>query len=174
MNFTNEKEGEEEEGPEDGEEGREEEAVGGQHQGQEVLPVGLGFAPHPTKAIPGGPWGTRAWLSGREAFWYHRGMGLSKGARKVLKVLARRGASEVLWALGKGSARFSDLEAVLRLSPRTLAERLRELHLMGFVDRRAYAEVPPRVEYSLTPRGKRVLEFLMELDRVVETLEEVR
>ena len=100
-------------------------------------------------------------------------MGLSKGARKVLKVLARRGASEVLWALGKGSARFSDLEAVLRLSPRTLAERLRELHLMGFVDRRAYAEVPPRVEYSLTPRGKRVLEFLME-DRVVETLEEVR
>ncbi|BAW02768.1 HxlR family transcriptional regulator [Thermus thermophilus] len=45
---------------------------------------------------------------------------------------------------------------------------------MGFVDRRAYAEVPPRVEYSLTPRGKRVLEFLMELDRVVETLEEVR
>lgn len=101
-------------------------------------------------------------------------MGLSKGARKVLKVLARRGASEVLWALGKGSARFSDLRAVLRLSPRTLAERLRELHLMGFVDRRAYAEVPPRVEYSLTPRGKRVLEFLMELDRVVETLEEVR
>ena len=57
---------------------------------------------------------------------------------------------------------------------RTLAERLRELHLMGLVDRRAYAEVPPRVEYSLTPRGKRVLEFLMELDRVVETLEEVR
>ncbi|MFN3367977.1 MAG: winged helix-turn-helix transcriptional regulator, partial [Thermus sp.] len=57
-------------------------------------------------------------------------------------------------------------------SPRTLAERLRELHLLGFVQRQAYAEVPPRVEYLLTPRGKRVLEFLSELDGILDMVQE--
>ncbi|TBH21466.1 winged helix-turn-helix transcriptional regulator [Thermus thermamylovorans] len=101
-------------------------------------------------------------------------MVLSKNARKVLKVLARRGAPEVLFALSRGSARFSDLETFLLLSPRTLAERLREFHLLGLVDRRAYPEVPPRVEYTLTPRGKRVLEFLQGLETVLEPIQEGR
>lgn len=101
-------------------------------------------------------------------------MALSKTARKALRVLARRGAPEVLFALGKGSARFSDLEQALLLSPRTLAERLRELALMGLLERRAYAEVPPRVEYTLTVRGRRLLDFLNGLDQVLELQEEMR
>ncbi|MDM7324284.1 MAG: helix-turn-helix domain-containing protein [Thermus sp.] len=96
----------------------------------------------------------------------------SRHTRKVLKVLARRGAPEVLFALSRGTSRFSDLETFLGLSPRTLAERLRELHLLGFVQRQAYPEVPPRVEYVLTPRGKRVLEFLGVLDEILETVQE--
>ncbi|WP_105317470.1 winged helix-turn-helix transcriptional regulator [Thermus tenuipuniceus] len=99
-------------------------------------------------------------------------MALSKNTRKVLKVLARRGAPEVLFALSRGTSRFSDLESFLGLSPRTLAERLRELHLLGFVQRQAYPEVPPRVEYLLTPRGKRVLEFLSELDEILDVVQE--
>lgn len=99
-------------------------------------------------------------------------MALSKTARKVLKVLARRGAPEVLVALSRGSTRFSDLQVQLQLSPRTLAERLREFHLLGFVERRAHSEVPPRVEYTLTPRGKRVLEFLRELEDVLDAVQE--
>jgi DNA-binding HxlR family transcriptional regulator len=70
-------------------------------------------------------------------------MALSKNARKVLKVLARRGAPEVLLALGRGPSRFSDLQAYLLLSPRTLAERLREYHLLGFVERRAFPRCRP-------------------------------
>ncbi|WP_117238439.1 winged helix-turn-helix transcriptional regulator [Thermus sediminis] len=100
-------------------------------------------------------------------------MALSKNARKVLKVLARRGALEVLFALGRGPARFSDLRTFLVLSPRTLAERLREYHLLGFVERRAFPEVPPRVEYTLTPRGKRVLDFLRVLEDALDS-EEVK
>ncbi|ALJ91283.1 winged helix-turn-helix transcriptional regulator [Thermus aquaticus] len=100
-------------------------------------------------------------------------MALSKNARKVLKVLARRGAPEVLLALGRGPSRFSDLQAYLLLSPRTLAERLREYHLLGFVERRAFPEVPPRVEYTLTARGKRVLEFLRALEETLDS-EEVK
>jgi len=100
-------------------------------------------------------------------------MALSKNARKVLKVLARRGAPEVLLALGRGPSRFSDLQAYLLLSPRTLAERLREYHLLGFVERRAFPEVPPRVEYTLTAQGKRVLEFLRALEETLDS-EEVK
>jgi Predicted transcriptional regulators len=100
-------------------------------------------------------------------------MALSKNARKVLKVLARRGAPEVLLALGRGPSRFSDLQAYLLLSPRTLAERLREYHLLGFVERRAFPEVPPRVEYALTARGKRVLELLRALEETLDS-EEVK
>lgn len=96
----------------------------------------------------------------------------SRHTRKVLKVLARRGAPEILFALSRGTSRFSDLGTSLGLSPRTLAERLRELHLLGFVQRQAYPEVPPRVEYVLTPRGKRVLEFLGALDGILDTVQE--
>lgn len=98
-------------------------------------------------------------------------MALSKNARKVLKVMARRGAPEVLFALGRGPSRFSDLQAVLLLSPRTLAERLREFHTLGFVERRAFPEVPPRVEYTLTAKGKRVLEFFRDLEAILDAQE---
>ncbi|AEV15890.1 MAG: helix-turn-helix transcriptional regulator [Thermus sp.] len=99
-------------------------------------------------------------------------MALTRNARKVLKVLARRGAPEVLLALSRGASRFSDLESSLLLSPRTLAERLREFHLLGLVDRRAFPEVPPRVEYTLTPRGRRVLDFLHGLEEVLDMAQE--
>ncbi|SDE62515.1 transcriptional regulator, HxlR family [Thermus arciformis] len=101
-------------------------------------------------------------------------MALSKSARKVLKVMARRGAPEVLFALGRGPSRFSDLQAALLLSPRTLVERLREFHALGFVERRAFPEVPPRVEYTLTAKGKRVLEFFQDLEEILETREVTR
>ncbi len=101
-------------------------------------------------------------------------MALSKETKKVLRLLARRGATEVLAALERGPARFSELEEALYLSPRTLAERLRELHLTGLVGRRAYPEVPPRVEYTLTPRGERVLGFVLGLEGILNPLEEAR
>ena len=54
-----------------------------------------------------------------------------------------------------GTKRFSDLRRSLAgVSPNTLTDRLRALERHGLVDRRIYAEVPPRVEYSLTEAGK--------------------
>ncbi len=104
-------------------------------------------------------------------------MGLSKPARKILRVLARRGAPEVLLSLSRGSARFTDLQAELRLSPRTLVERLKDLALLGLVERRAYPEVPPRVEYTLTPKGRDLLHFLERLEielTPMDPMEDVR
>lgn len=51
--------------------------------------------------------------------------------------------------------RFNQLRRSLgSISPKTLTERLTELEDQGLVSRKVYAEVPPRVEYSLTEKGK--------------------
>jgi DNA-binding HxlR family transcriptional regulator len=53
-----------------------------------------------------------------------------------------------------GTQRFSELERSLEgISPKTLSERLSALEAQGVVSRRTYAEVPPKVEYSLTEKG---------------------
>ena len=58
--------------------------------------------------------------------------------------------------LSEGPRRFTELEhACERISPRTLAERLRWLEAEDIVVRRSYAESPPRVEYELTEQGPR-------------------
>src|SRR6187399_3454658 len=64
--------------------------------------------------------------------------------------------------LAEGRSRFCELERSLNgISPRTLSLRLRALEEEGIVERQTYAEVPPRVEYSLTEKG-RVLIFIIE------------
>ena len=56
--------------------------------------------------------------------------------------------------LASGVQRFNQLERSLQgISPKTLSERLRSLEEEGIVVRRTFAEVPPRVEYSLTEKG---------------------
>lgn len=56
--------------------------------------------------------------------------------------------------LVKGEKRFSELERSLRgISPKTLSERLKKLEEAGVVNRTCFAEVPPRVEYTLTEKG---------------------
>jgi DNA-binding HxlR family transcriptional regulator len=58
--------------------------------------------------------------------------------------------------LAEGSQRFCELERSLEgISPRTLSLRLRALEDEGIVERHTYPEVPPRVEYALTAKGKR-------------------
>lgn len=57
--------------------------------------------------------------------------------------------------LTTGTKRFSELErSLVGISPKTLSERLSALESEGIVDRRTYAEVPPKVEYSLTEKGQ--------------------
>src|SRR6478609_8961569 len=60
--------------------------------------------------------------------------------------------------LAEGRARFCELERSLAgISPRTLSLRLRALEEEGIVERRTYAEVPPRVEYALTDKGRALI-----------------
>lgn len=76
-----------------------------------------------------------------------------------------------LFALEGGPWRFSELEARLDASPHTISQRLTDLTEAGFLERRAYDENPPRVEYSwtasardLSPAMQTVYEWALEHD----------
>jgi len=57
--------------------------------------------------------------------------------------------------LTTGTKRFSELErSLVGISPKTLSERLSALEGEGILQRKTYAEVPPKVEYSLTEKGQ--------------------
>src|SRR6202051_1219790 len=60
--------------------------------------------------------------------------------------------------LADGCSRFCELERSLQgISPRTLSLRLRALEEEGIVERRPFGEVPRRVEYALTEKGRALL-----------------
>lgn len=63
--------------------------------------------------------------------------------------------------LAEGRSRFCELERSLRgISPRTLSLRLRALEEEGIVERQTFPEVPPRVEYALTSKGRALVPLI--------------
>ena len=67
----------------------------------------------------------------------------------------------VIRDLAEGRSRFCELERSLEgISPRTLSLRLRALEEEGIVERHTYPEVPPRVEYSLTEKGRALIPII--------------
>ena len=67
----------------------------------------------------------------------------------------------VIRDLAEGRARFCELERSLEgISPRTLSLRLRALEEEGIVARKTFPEVPPRVEYALTEKGRALVPII--------------
>jgi len=72
----------------------------------------------------------------------------------------------VIRDLAEGRSRFCELERSLSgISPRTLSLRLRALEAEGIVERNTFPEVPPRVEYSLTPKGEALVPLIEDMRR---------
>src|ERR687894_282865 len=70
----------------------------------------------------------------------------------------------VIRDLAAGHSRFCELERSLEgISPRTLSLRLRALEEEGMVERHTFPEVPPRVEYSLTDKGRALLPLIEDM-----------
>jgi DNA-binding HxlR family transcriptional regulator len=70
----------------------------------------------------------------------------------------------VIRDLAEGRSRFCELERSLQgISPRTLSLRLKALEEEGVVARKTYPEVPPRVEYVLTPKGRALLPLIEDM-----------
>lgn len=83
------------------------------------------------------------------------------GVARFLTLLNGPWATLIVRELLHGPHRFSQLrDALPGISPHTLTSRLRQFERHGIVTRTTYAEIPPRVEYALTPLGEGLREVL--------------
>jgi DNA-binding HxlR family transcriptional regulator len=72
----------------------------------------------------------------------------------AMEIIGNKWTALILRDLSDGPKRFSELErSVGNINPRTLSQRLDDLERHHIVTKQAYAEVPPRTEYTLTSKG---------------------
>jgi DNA-binding HxlR family transcriptional regulator len=68
----------------------------------------------------------------------------------------------IMYLVSNGINRFGKMSMMLRsISKQMLTTQLRELESDGIIERRIYAEIPPRVEYFLTPKGQSLLPIIV-------------
>jgi DNA-binding HxlR family transcriptional regulator len=73
---------------------------------------------------------------------------------RTARLIGNRWTPLIVRDLAHGSQRFSELQrSLIGISPKTLSERLKRLEEAQVITRHCFAEVPPRVEYSLTAKG---------------------
>ena len=88
-------------------------------------------------------------------------------------VLGCRWTISVLGAVAKGVKRPGALERHIEgISAKVLADRLRHFTRAGLFERVQFPEIPPRVEYRLTPYGKKFIRLLKEVEKLQKELNE--
>lgn len=79
-------------------------------------------------------------------------------SRVILQRIGDKWASLVIQVLGDGPVRFSELRKMVNVvTPKVLTQTLRTLERDGLITRTVHAQVPPRVDYELTPLGESLL-----------------
>jgi DNA-binding HxlR family transcriptional regulator len=88
------------------------------------------------------------------------------GFATALQVIGGKWKPSLLWALHLRPHRFAELRRLLPgVSEKVLAQQLRQMEADGLIHRHAYDEVPPRVEYSVTPHGLSLNEAVTAMSR---------
>jgi DNA-binding HxlR family transcriptional regulator len=91
---------------------------------------------------------------------------LSCPAEVTLDFLTGKWRPMIIYWLLSGPMRFNELQRRLRsITHRTLSKTLKEMEADELIIRRDYGEIPPRVDYSLTPRGRSLEPILREMER---------
>lgn len=81
--------------------------------------------------------------------------------QRAMSLLGDMWTLMIVYNLLNGPRRFGELkDAMGNVSPKTVSQRLKMLEEDGFVDRHAFAEIPPRVEYQLTEKGLALADVL--------------
>lgn len=87
------------------------------------------------------------------------------GMSLAIDVVGGKWRMQLMWVLGAEPQRFGQIRRTLAgVSEKVLSENLRGLEAAGVVRREVYPEVPPRVEYSLTPLGEDLARALRPLE----------
>jgi DNA-binding HxlR family transcriptional regulator len=82
----------------------------------------------------------------------------------TLDLIGGKWKALILWHLGENILRFSELKKTLpKITQKMLTQQLRELEASGLVNRYIYTQIPPKVEYSLTPAGRSLIPILATL-----------
>jgi DNA-binding HxlR family transcriptional regulator len=88
------------------------------------------------------------------------------------RIVGGRYKLRVLWILNRGTHRYGEIGRTLfrgtlgkPITPRILSRELKELEQRGLISRHAYRVVPPKVEYSLTDRGRAMMPIIREIVR---------
>lgn len=93
----------------------------------------------------------------------------------AMNILGSKWKPVIIYLLSTGNMRFGRLNALLSsISKKVLTEQLKELQEDGIIIRQSFPEIPPRVEYSLSEKGKGLLPVLREMsDWVVQNYSEL-
>jgi DNA-binding HxlR family transcriptional regulator len=88
----------------------------------------------------------------------------------IINIIAKKWAILIISIIGHHEKiRFNDIMQRLDgISPRTLSDVLKDLQQANLISRESFAEIPPRVEYSLTDDGKQLCEAVLPLIRWAE------
>src|SRR6185312_10081682 len=82
----------------------------------------------------------------------------------AMEIIGSKWTALILRDLAGGPKRFSVLEkSVGKINPRTLSQRLDDLERQGIITKESFAEVPPRIEYTLTEKGEDLLPILKQM-----------
>ena len=84
---------------------------------------------------------------------------------RALRLLGDMWTLMIIYTLLSGTKRFGELlDAMGNVSPKTVSQRLKMLEEIGFVQRQAFAEIPPRVEYRLTEKGLALVDIMKAIE----------
>jgi DNA-binding HxlR family transcriptional regulator len=82
----------------------------------------------------------------------------------AMEIIGNKWTALILRDLFSGPKRFCELEKTVgKINPRTLSQRLDDLEQEGIITKESFAEVPPRIEYTLTKKGEDLLPILQQM-----------